>query len=281
MPTFVWKSGGGTVRLSYTFWDGRQLRSCRECPVGLHVATETVADPRTVPRLALVAASDGRDQVLVHPDRLADFLTVHKASFFVGHDVAPGFWALDQHLGKQNKELAGRVLWDACDQGRLLDTQILDLLLQLATGKFRRAGCQRRHEAGVSPGSLAAVAAGYTALRLAEDDTDRERCGELVGLSFDAWARVDPGFFASAARHAAATRRLYPALAEEAYGLERFAAGCSEPAGSSRRDKPGGSLHPVAKRSNGRARLRPPTPVATTSAPTPSRSSATCPRSFT
>src|SRR5262249_32814804 len=69
------------------------------------------------------------------------------------------------------------------------------------------------------PGNLGEVAADYTTLRISKDDPYRERFGELIGLSEEDWAYVDPGFFEYAIRDAVATRQLYPALADAAYRL--------------------------------------------------------------
>jgi hypothetical protein len=178
-------------------------------------------DPRRIPRLALAVASDGRTHVVIHPDRLGAFLLLHQNDYFVGHNFgAFDFAVIDQHLKRRREEAARRVLWDACDQGRVFDTQILDLLLQLATGKFRKAPAKSQNKDGdtkVYPGNLADVAADYTMLRINKEDPYRQRFGELVGLPFAAWADVEPGFFTYAVRDAVATRQLYPALANDAY----------------------------------------------------------------
>jgi hypothetical protein len=217
MTTLTVPTASGARSLAYGPWGGQRLRSTRETPVSLDVETEMVRGPLQVPRLALAAASDGRATVVVHPDRLGEFLLLHESSYFVGHNVQFDFWVVDRHLKQRGEGAAGRVLWRACNKDRLLDTQLLDLLLQLATGKFRHAPEAAGGEAKVYPGSLADVAADYTSLRVNKADPHRERFGELVGLGERDWAGVDPGFFAYAARDAFVTHRLYPALAEAAY----------------------------------------------------------------
>jgi hypothetical protein len=210
-------SGGkGEKALAHEFWGGQRLCSSRELPLSLHVGMEPVTDPLQVPRLALAAASDRRRQVVVHPDRLGGFLLQHKDGFFVGHGVQSAFWTIDQHLGRRDEASARRVLWDACDQGRLLDTQVLDLLLQLGRGHFRTAAGGKGDETAVSSGSLAEVAADHTSPHLGEDDAHGGRYRDLVGLPFEAWARAEPELFQAAARAAAVTWQLYPALAQAA-----------------------------------------------------------------
>jgi hypothetical protein len=223
MATLELPTKTGVKVLAYAIWDGQHLGSTRQCPLAFDTETEWMRDPRQVPRLALAVASDGRTHVVIHPDRLGDFLLLHRDAHVVGHNVQFDFWAVAEHLKGAGQEPARRVLWDLCDQGRLLCTQILDMLMQLATGKFRKvgaAGATRRKaedDTKVYPGSLAEVAADYTTLRITKDDPYRERFGELVGLDAGAWRGVDPGFFQYAVRDAFTTYRLYPALASAAY----------------------------------------------------------------
>jgi hypothetical protein len=224
MATVTIDTKTGARSLAYEFWNGQVLRSTRECPLALDTETERLEDPRRIPRLALAVASDGHTHVVIHANRVGAFLRLHQDAYFVGHNVPFDFWVVNQHLKESGQEESLRVLWDACDQGRLVDTQTLDLLLQLATGKFRKApakprGKNKDDDAKVYPGSLAEVATDYTALRISKDDPYRERFGELIGLSEEDWAHVDPGFFDYAIRDAVATRRLYPALADAAYRL--------------------------------------------------------------
>jgi hypothetical protein len=224
VPTVTLNSKVGEKNVAYEVWDGQTLRSNRECPLGFDTETERLEDPRRTPQLALAVASDGRIHVVIHPGRLGAFLRLHQDAYFVGHNVPFDFWIIHQHLKERSENEAIRVLWDACDRGRLLDTQILDMLLQLATGKFRKVGDAKKGKAKdddtkIYPGNLAEVAADYTTLRIRKDDPYRERFGELIGLSEEDWAHVDPGFFEYAIRDAVATRRLYPALADAAYRL--------------------------------------------------------------
>jgi hypothetical protein len=213
------KTRTSTKAVNWQFWDGQKLTSSRECPLAIDTETELITDERILPRLALAVASDGRTHVVIHPDRLGAFLQLHAVEHLVGHNVQFDFWVIDQHLRQTSEESARRILWDACDQGRLLDTQILDMLLQLATSKFRHAPWTKRGEAKVYPGNLADVAADYTALRLSKDDPYRLRFGELLGLGVEELPPVEAGFFTYAVADAVATRQLYPALAMVAYEL--------------------------------------------------------------
>jgi hypothetical protein len=229
------KTSNASRQVSWQLWDGPKFRSSRERPLALDTETEPITDERVVPRLALATASDGRTHVIIHPDRLGEFLLLHRDAYFVGHNVQYDVWVIDQHLMGRGDEEARRVLWGACDRGRLLDTQALDMLLQLGTGRFRKApqtarGKGKADDTKVYPGNLAEVAADYTVLRVTKDDPYRLRFGELIGLSEREWAGVEQGFFEYAVRDAVTTNRLYPALADAAYklmlayGLDRRAA---------------------------------------------------------
>jgi hypothetical protein len=205
--------------IAFEFWDGQQLRSQRDKPIAIDVETEVIADERTVPRLAIVTATDGNQRVVLHPDQLGDFLEMHPMECFVGHNVQFDFWVIDEHL-RRSRHTAQRVLWEACNDGRLRDSMVLDMLIQLATGKYRtikrRSG---KSDTKVYPGNLAEVATEYTAIRISKDDPHRTRFGELVGLSENALREVDPAFFQYAIRDVVATHALYPALVETARSL--------------------------------------------------------------
>ena len=156
-----------------------------------------IEDERQVPRLALAVASDGRQHVIIHPSHLGEFLALHRDGFFVGHHVAFDFWVINEYLALYGDEPTRRILWDVCDQGRLFDTQILDMLLQLAMGKFRSVGGGARRDTDdtkIYPGNLAAVAADYTSVRISKEDPYRTRFGELVGLGELELAPDRPGF---------------------------------------------------------------------------------------
>ena len=218
--TLTTTTGAKTVQ--YTVWDGQQLCWHPEVPLGLDTETELITDERVIPRLALATASDGKSHVVIHPECLARFLLQHRDAHFVAHNAQFDFWVIDRHLGDRGEIEACRVLWDACHEGRLHDTMILDMLIQLATGRYRNVSGSRSGEdeaAKVYPGNLAAIAADYTTMRLSKDDPYRLRFGELVALSAAEWEHVDPQFFAYAVPDAIAVQRLYPAMAEVAYGL--------------------------------------------------------------
>lgn len=205
-----------------SFWSGQQLHSREGLPIAVDCETEVLEDKRQIPRLALVSASDGQSDFVIHPELLGDFLEQHSGESFVGHNVQFDFWVIDQHLRQQGHR-ANRVLWDICHQGRLHDTMILDMLVQLATGQYRKitGGHGAENETTVYPGRLDEVAADYTNLSVDKDDPIRLRYGELLGLSEAEILDVDPKFVQYAVGDAIVTHQLYPALADEATRLMR------------------------------------------------------------
>jgi DNA polymerase I-like protein with 3'-5' exonuclease and polymerase domains len=210
---------------SYVFWTGEKLHSQRGLPLAFDVETEAVQDERQIAQLAIAVASDGQHHVVIHPDDVGNFLDQHRDEHFVGHNVQFDFWVIDQHLVSHP---ARRVLWDACDQGRLRDTMILDMLIQLGTGGYRTpAGKAGAEEQKVYPTNLANLAADFTTLQLNKEDPYRLRFGELIGMSQTRLQRADSGFFEYAVADVVATQRLYPALTHEAeelmlgYGYDR------------------------------------------------------------
>jgi DNA polymerase family A/TubC N-terminal docking domain len=203
--------------IAFEFWDGQQLRSQRDQPIAIDVETEVIADKRIIPRLALASASDGVQNVVIHPNRLGDFLETHRKECFVSRKFQFDFWVIDEHL-RRSGHAAQRVLWEACNDGRLRDSIILDMLIQLATGNYRKTGGAKL-DAKVYPGNPGEVAADYTAIQISKDDPYHLRFGELIGLSPDGLRDVDPAFFQYAIRDVIATHILYPALSEVARSM--------------------------------------------------------------
>jgi hypothetical protein len=198
-------------------WNGQRLQSDRHHPLALHPRTEPIADPRVLPRLIFVAVSDGTSHVILHPDHLSAFLLLHKDAYFVGHDAAFAFWVIDAHLKEPRQEEARSVLWEACDQGRLLDTQILDMLVQLATGQFRHAATAQEREGPIRPDPLETVAAAYLSLRLPDLNPHERAPSQGIGQALSPDSPVQQTLFTRAALEAYTIAQLYPALASLAY----------------------------------------------------------------
>ncbi|WP_240907072.1 DNA polymerase [Paludisphaera rhizosphaerae] len=68
----------------------------------------------------------------IHPDRLGEFVRLHRDREFILHDVAAGFWLVAEHLIVRNEADALNDWWSIADQGRLHDPALLDQLIKLA-----------------------------------------------------------------------------------------------------------------------------------------------------
>ena len=218
MKSAVLRTRSGTRTIPYDTWSGQRLRSTREVPIGFDTETARIAGELDVPDLALAVASDGRTHVVIHADRVADFLTAHADAHLCGHNVTFDFWVLDRHLRQRNEGAARQALWNLCDAGRLLDTQVLDMLLQLATVRFRSAKGSDA-EQKVYPVDLGTLTTEYLGYAVDKENPYRLRFGELIGVSEGDWVGVDLGFFEYAVTDAVVTRQLYPAMTQDAAKL--------------------------------------------------------------
>ena len=205
--------------VEYTFWNGQQLHSHRDSPIAFDVETQMIADERVIPRLAVASASDGKQNVIIHPERLGEFLDHHRDQSFVGHNVAFDFAVVNNWL-TELAHPAQRVLWNVCNEGRLHDTMILDILLQLATGRYRKVnGHSNQENSKIYPANLADIASDFATSVISKEDPYRLRFSELIGLSPESMQHVDPGFFRYAIGDVVATHQAYHSMATLAHSL--------------------------------------------------------------
>lgn len=195
----------GAGEFSYSVpWDGQPLTAGGY--VAVDTETEALTASHEIPRLALASASaGGQANCLIHPDQLGEFVLAHAGAHFVFHNVAFDFWVVDRHLLECDQEAARRAWWEACDQNRMHDTMLLDMLIELA-----------RQDSDPRPRDLAAVGARYARLELRKDDPYRTRYAETIGMD---WADLEEGFFSYAVKDAIATYHAYRRMDLEARGL--------------------------------------------------------------
>lgn len=201
----------GGVRYAWDWWAGERLSGGVDSPIAFDTETELIRGPLHIPRLALAMAFDGRRLVVIHPDRVADFLSAHRSEHLVGHNLAFDFWVTHEHLAASPSRQ--RLLWDSGDRGRLHDTMILDQLLQLATGRYRKTGGSKDADVRLVPGNLAAVCETEGVALVDKEDPYRLRFGELLGLSqtaVDEHPEFAAGFAAYALGDVIATWQVYP-----------------------------------------------------------------------
>jgi hypothetical protein len=185
----------------YFVWDGQTL-------VGevLGFDTETaLIVPGEIPPLALASASSGTEHCLIHPDRVGEFILLHRDRHLVFHNVAFDFWTVAEHLAARGEAESLGFWWEIAEEDRMHDTMLLDELIRLArTDAYPRAR------------DLRVIALKYAGLEIDKDDPFRLRYGEIIGRD---WATVERGFFDYAVKDPIATLAAYRPMRAEAIKL--------------------------------------------------------------
>ena len=178
----------GGKSYAYAAWDGESLSGEL-----IAIDTETsLIEGHEIPDLALVSVSDADSHCLVHPDRLSDFIRIHKDRHFVAHNAAFDFWVIDRHLRRREQSDALALWWAVVDQSRLHDTMWLDVLIRLG----------ENDEDPRRTRNLAVVSQDYTGTAIDKSDPYRLRYREIIGRD---WTLVEPGFFEYAIKDAIVT----------------------------------------------------------------------------
>jgi DNA polymerase I-like protein with 3'-5' exonuclease and polymerase domains len=209
----------------YTWWNGEKLSGTKDCPMALDVETERIppyrplkegedvnevpACPLTIPKLSIGMAFDGKKLVLIHPSDMTKFVAKHNSTAWVGHNIQFDWHVISRHCGKATTE----DLYKLGDNNLLADSMILDMLLQLGTGKYRKFGAIARagDKARMYPTTLGVLSEEWKCGELDKTDPYRLRFGELIGLSKQ---QIDEhpeaaNFFAYALKDVIATWRIY------------------------------------------------------------------------
>ncbi len=184
-------------------WSGTRLAGDW---IAIDTETAKIQD-HEVPPLALASVSSGQAHALVHPDRFAQFILVHRHCHFVTFHVGFDFWVVHQHLEQRGEVEAIECWWAIAEEGRLHDSMLLDALVRLA-----RSGAYPNHR------DLGTVAGEYAGLAINKDDPYRLRYAEIIDRP---WDQVDPGFFRYAIGDSIATWRTDSILRPMAIDLAR------------------------------------------------------------
>jgi hypothetical protein len=185
-------------------WDGQPLTAAGY--LAFDTETEVMTQNWDVPRLALASAcAGGSAACLVHPDQVGAFILAHPRARYVFFNVAFDFWVVDRHLSSRGEVAARRLWWAACDESRMCDAMLLDMLIELA-----RSGAETKRR------DLAAVGRQYARLEISKDDPYRLRYGEIIGRD---WDELEEGFFAYAIKDAIVTFHAYRKMTLEANRL--------------------------------------------------------------
>ena len=178
----------GQADVGFSIWEqGERLVS----PIAIDTETELIQGT-SIPRVALISVSDGREHRLIRPEDLQAFIDLHSQADFVAHNASFDFAVV-------RKALKDPLPWvEAAHSGRLHDTMILDALIRLA-----------RDDSYPNPRDLGTLSKLYLGVVIDKDDPFRLRYSELLDRS---WDSVDVGFFRYAIKDAIATRKLWDAL---------------------------------------------------------------------
>jgi DNA polymerase I-like protein with 3'-5' exonuclease and polymerase domains len=178
----------GQADFGFSIWEqGERLVS----PIAIDTETELIQGT-SIPRVALISVSDGREHRLIRPEDLQAFIDLHSQADFVAHNASFDFAVV-------RKALKDPLPWvEAAHSGRLHDTMILDALIRLA-----------RDDSYPNPRDLGTLSKLYLGVVIDKDDPFRLRYSELLDRS---WDSVDVGFFRYAIKDAIATRKLWDAL---------------------------------------------------------------------
>lgn len=218
----------GGKRWEYGWWKGERLSGTADKPYALDLETELIrlarlpeegedasevpTDPTHIPKPALGMACDGSKLFLIHPSRFSDFLIVNRSQAAVGHNISFDWWCLHEVVDNAAKA----VLW-SLGEGKLADTMILDMLLQLSSGEYRH-GFRGEADDSVYATNLGVLAEEYGVGEVDKTDKYRMRFGELLGLSeaeMDAHPEAE-GFYSYALKDVIATYFIYPQQRKQA-----------------------------------------------------------------
>lgn len=182
-------------RWSWSWWSGQRLRGTAESPAAFDTETELVktyrdplpgedplslpTSPLHVPRPSLGIAFDGTQLFAIHPSKFARFFTANRSVCFVAHNVAFDFWAVHNTVDRAGQQ----VLWEIGDRCGYCDTMLLDMLLQLATGKYRKGSNRAGDDTKIFPTDLGTLSAEWGCGQPDKDSPYRLRFGEWLGLS--------------------------------------------------------------------------------------------------
>ena len=178
----------GQADFDFSIWErGERLVS----PIAIDTETELIQGT-SIPRVALISVSDGREHRLIRPEDLQAFIDLHSQADFVAHNASFDFAVV-------RKVLKDPLPWvEVAHSGRLHDTMILDALIRLA-----------RDDSYPNPRDLGTLSKVYLGVVIDKDDPFRLRYSELLDRS---WDSVDVGFFRYAIKDAIATRKLWDVL---------------------------------------------------------------------
>src|SRR5271169_3926127 len=119
----------GLADTSAWIWDGQRLAS--PIAVSLFTVTAPLADR---PIILFASAADSQHFGLISTDRFGEFLLQHADCSFICENAAQFHWTIHQDAVRLGDTACiQETLWGLSGEHRLLDVQLLDQLVQLAS----------------------------------------------------------------------------------------------------------------------------------------------------
>ena len=192
-----------------TWWDGQIIPS-----EGIAFDTETEMIPEDSfepPALALISVSNTKDNYLIHPSRISEFISLHAKKHYIFHNIPFDFWVIDKYLSENNHTESRLSWWNIIEENRSHDTLMLDMLVDLAI-----------EDKLPIPRNLAIVGKIYANMDISKEDPYRIRYSELIGKNWNT-EEIDPGFLEYAIKDPIVTYSVFCNLYRQAKQLAREA----------------------------------------------------------
>lgn len=231
----------------YRWWRDEQLKGTVECPLAYDSETQAIPpyrpplpgeDPLSLPNSTLVVpevavglAYDGKTLVLIHPSRLKAFVAKHRTQQVVGQHVSFDYWVLMKFARDRKDKLMEEFLWQWAEANKFCDTGVLDMLLQLGSGKYRFGGNKSGEDVKLFMGGLGVLSEEWGCGELDKTDPYRLRFQEWIGKSeeeIEAHPEFE-GFASYALKDVIVTWRLYPKMREAAIKIMKKAGWTDNP----------------------------------------------------
>jgi hypothetical protein len=183
-------------------WDGQHLGD-EHLALALMLGRQIPGEAE--PRVVFAAAATGDFRCLIRPERLGEFLQVHRDEVLICHDVGPLYEGLREHLRRAGQFAATGVLRSFRVDRRIYEVSLLDQLVGLA-----KAGLERP----VRP--LKVLAQEHCGIDLPDLPTLRSR---LEGLTGQPWESIDQSSREDALAIVHAIRAIFGVVGAEATSI--------------------------------------------------------------
>lgn len=166
--------------------------------------------PFETQQLVLATVSDGERHVVLQPNQLSSFISLHHRAEFAFFNVSFDYYVVEKELLKgstgvsRNKEEPVELWRQIYQEGRFHDLMLLDQLLRLA----------RNDPRGVFQRDLGSVSLDYGINWINKQDEHRAEYRQILGRELE-WPNLARDWFDYAVRDTVAVAAIYPRMIEE------------------------------------------------------------------